>query len=52
MEFATPEEQGQRLVIECEGWAIEYAVWTTGDLPSDEVPVAIALHGFARPLED
>ena len=52
MEFATPEEQGQRLVIECEGWTIEYAVWTTGDLPSNEVPVVIALHGFARPLED
>ena len=52
MEFATPEEHGQRLVIECEGWVIEYAVWTTGDLPSDEVPVVIALHGFARPLED
>ena len=52
MEFATPEEQGQRSVIECEGWAIEYAVWTTGDLPSVDVPVVIAFHGFARPLED
>ena len=52
MEFATPEEQGQRLVIECEGWTIEYAIWTTADLPSVDVPVVIALHGFARPLED
>ena len=52
MEFATPEEQGQRSVIECEGWAIEYAVWTTGDPPSADVPVVIAFHGFARPLED
>ena len=52
MEFATPEEQGQRSVIECEGWAIEYAVWTTSDAPSADVPVVIAFHGFARPLED
>ena len=52
MEFATPEEQGLRSVIEYEGWAIEYAVWTTGNPPSVDVPVVIAFHGFARPLED
>ena len=52
MEFATPEEQGQRSIIESEGWTIEYAVWTSDDLPSLEVPVVVSLHGFARPLED
>ena len=52
MEFATPEEQGLRSTIVCEGWEIEYAVWKTDHSPSDEVPVVVALHGFARPLED
>ena len=52
MEFATPEEQGQRSVIIFESWEIEYAVWTTDDLPVGEVPVVVAFHGFARPLED
>jgi len=52
MEFATPEEQGLRSTIVCEGWEIEYAVWRTDDFPSDEVPVVVSLHGFARPLED
>lgn len=52
MEFATPDEQGQRSSIESEGWKIEYAVWTSVDAPSEEAPVVIAFHGFARPLED
>ena len=52
MEFATPEEQGLRSTIVCEGWEIEYAVWRTDDLLSVEVPVVVAFHGFARPLED
>ena len=52
MEFATPEEQGQRSAIVCEGWEIEYAVWKTDHSPSEEVPVVVAFHGFARPLED
>lgn len=52
MEFATPEEQGQRSIIVREGWEIEYAVWKTDDHPANEVPVVVAFHGFARPLED
>ncbi|HBP44507.1 MAG TPA: hypothetical protein DD635_01300 [Flavobacteriales bacterium] len=52
MEFATPGEQGERLTIECDGWALEYAVWTTDNLPENAVPIIVAFHGFARPLED
>ena len=52
MEFATPEEQGKRSTIESEGWRIEYAVWTSENLPEKDVPVVVAFHGFARPLED
>ncbi|MAI23745.1 MAG: hypothetical protein CL828_06780 [Crocinitomicaceae bacterium] len=52
MEFAAPGEQGQRLAIACEGWEIEYTVWSTENLTQSEIPVVVAFHGFARPLED
>lgn len=52
MEFATPEEHGKRSTIESEGWRIEYAVWSSENLPEKDVPVVVAFHGFARPLED
>lgn len=52
MEFAAPEEQSQRSTIVCDGWEIEYAVWTTDERPQGQVPVVVAFHGFARPLED
>lgn len=52
MEFASPEEQGLRSTIARDGWEIEYAVWTTDERPQGEVPVVVAFHGFARPLED
>ena len=52
MEFATPREMGARSAIEAEGWRIEYARWDTAKAASSEAPVIIAIHGFARPLED
>jgi len=52
MEFCPPDRRAPRHLLECEGWRYEYAVFENAMQDGNGRRTVVALHGFARCVED
>ena len=52
MEFCPPDRRAPRHLVEIEGWRYEYAVFENEIEIEDGRRTVVALHGFARCVED